>query len=111
MDKFTIGGKEYPVKISYRIRRYWVDWCSLPRDEDDKMTLADSDDKVLGGLLLCLPDNEFPSSTDELRLASIEKLKDLLSDDEFKEIEAFFLGIIRNQKLKEGMTDIEKKPE
>jgi hypothetical protein len=99
MDKFIIGGKEYPVKINYRVRRLWVNSCN--KDEIANMTFASSDDLVLDSIIMCLVNKDF---TDK------EQFYDILSDEEFKKIEAYFSTLLKNPDL-EGQKEIEKKPE
>ncbi|MFA5378146.1 MAG: hypothetical protein WC455_20505 [Dehalococcoidia bacterium] len=99
MEKFIIGGKEYDALVTYRVRRHWVKSCH--KDAIANMTFESSDDLVLESIIMCLINKEF---TDK------EQLYDILTDEEFKTIEAHFSTLLINPNL-EGKREIEKKPD
>ena len=74
-----IGGKEYPIKATYRAQRYAIE--KYPQEKLSGMTLAEAHDYTLDLTLQILAGDPKPFET-------IEELMDALSSEEFNAIDA-----------------------
>lgn len=95
--QLIIGGEEHDVKVTYRMRRKWLE--SFNPKVIEKMAPAEFDDVVMDILLM---DHQIKE-----QYVDRDGLMDVLTNDEFKDISQAISQIPVN----EGMADIEKKQE
>lgn len=90
---FKIGGEDYEVKITYRMRRKWLE-CFDPKAVKN-MTPVQVDDVIIDILMMQLG-KVFKNKNE---------LMDALDNDEFKAISTYMANI----PVQEDMIEIEKK--
>lgn len=99
MVTFIIGEKEYPVKLTYAVKRHFN--SAYVGKDIQAMTKNEHEDIYLEAALLSLPSQSF---------RDIEDMKAGLSWDEYDVIEKFFQDRISSY-IEKGKSETEKKQE